>query len=209
MSWWSSNGASGAAEAVPGDWSWSALPEERNGNGSRPRPDAEPEPPPQDPGYDEGYQDGLAAGEARAAEQLASAVRAARQAARQVQEDQERLADELRDDVLALALGVARHIVGRELRGDAETFADLVREALNAFPLDQKVKIRVHPADLSQISSIADGGEVIPIAGARDVQWLADPQVAEGGCVVEGPERVLDGRLDHTLERIFKRLSHV
>lgn len=206
MTWWSADAGGSAPD--PGEWSWDSLPDRGPAVELDPSSDPAPEPAPDVPGYEEGYQDGLAAGEGRAAEALAGAVRAARQAARQVQDEQERLAAELQDDILVLAIGVARHIVGRELRGDAETYADLVREALNAFPLDQQVKIRVHPADLSRISSISDDGEVIPIAGGRDVQWLPDPQVLEGGCVVEGPERVLDGRLDHTLERIFRSLSH-
>jgi flagellar assembly protein FliH len=204
MTWWSSNGARPAGGA-PAEWSWGTLadrlppPEE-----SAP---AETDESP-DPGYDEGFREGVAQGEARAAEALASAVAAAEKAARRLQEDRQHLTEGVEEDVLVLALAIARHIVGRELRGDADTFADRVREALNAFPLNQAVKIRVHPADLSRISSISEGGDVIPISGGRDVQWIADPAIVESGCVLEGPERVLDGRLDHTLERVFQALRH-
>jgi flagellar assembly protein FliH len=200
MSWWSSEAGGGT---TPADWSWSTLTDE-----SRSPVDEPDEASPPDPGYDDGFEDGLEEGGRRAMERLAEAFQAADEAARKVQEAQDALAAQLRDDVLVLALAVARQIVGRELAGDAETFADMVREALNAFPLDQKVKIRVHPADLSVISSANGEGHVIPITGNRDVQWIADPEMAPGGCLVEGPERVLDGRLDHTLERIYGRLSH-
>lgn len=204
MTWWSSNGARPAAGG-PSEWSWETL-ADRMPPPEEPAPSEADESP--DPGYDEGFREGVAQGEARATEALASAVAAAEKAARRLQEDRQHLTEGVEEDVLVLALAVARHIVGRELRGDADTFADRVREALNAFPLNQTVKIRVHPADLSRISSISDGGDVIPISGGRDVQWIADPAIVESGCVLEGPERVLDGRLDHTLERVFQALRH-
>jgi flagellar assembly protein FliH len=204
MTWWSSNDARPAAGSEA-EWSWATL-AERMPPPEGPAPAETDESP--DPGYDEGFREGVAQGEARAAEALASAVAAAEKAARRLQEDRQHLTEGVEEDVLVLALAIARHIVGRELRGDADTFADRVREALNAFPLNQAVKIRVHPADLSRISSISEGGDVIPISGGRDVQWIADSAIVESGCVLEGPERVLDGRLDHTLERVFQALRH-
>jgi flagellar assembly protein FliH len=205
MTWWSSNGPRPAGDDSAAEWSWATLAARTPPPEDPAAPTAEESP---DPGYDEGFREGVVEGEARATEALASAVAAAEKAARRLQEDRQHLTEGVEEDVLVLALAVARHIVGRELRGDADTFADRVREALNAFPLNQAVKIRVHPADLSRISSISEGGDVIPISGGRDVQWIADSAIVESGCVLEGPERVLDGRLDHTLERVFQALRH-
>jgi flagellar assembly protein FliH len=111
-------------------------------------------------------------------------------------------------NLAALAVAVARHVMGRELSADgAGIIADLVRQALTHFPVNQPVRVRVHPADLSLISAVApDHGGPIPIGPGREVRWLADPQVQRGGCVVEGTDRLVDGRVDLALERVYRAL---
>jgi flagellar assembly protein FliH len=36
---------------------------------------------------------------------------------------------------------------------------------------------------------------------------VADARIVRGGCVVEGRERIIDGRVDLALEQIFRKLS--
>ena len=48
-----------------------------------------------------------------------------------------------------------------------------------------------------------------PITGARDASWLADARVARGGCLVEGRERIVDGRVDTALERAYRRMAQI
>ena len=47
-----------------------------------------------------------------------------------------------------------------------------------------------------------------PITGAREASWQADPMVEPGGCVVEGRDRIIDGRVDAALERVYRRLTY-
>jgi flagellar assembly protein FliH len=66
----------------------------------------------------------------------------------------------------------------------------------------------VNPHDLSSISTAAKpDGSGIRIAPGRNVEWIADADLACGGCVVEGRQRVVDGRVDHALERIYRKLT--
>ena len=37
---------------------------------------------------------------------------------------------------------------------------------------------------------------------------IPDETVSRGGCVVEGPERIVDGRVEGALERIYRTVSH-
>jgi flagellar biosynthesis/type III secretory pathway protein FliH len=37
---------------------------------------------------------------------------------------------------------------------------------------------------------------------------MADPAISAGGCLIEGHERIVDGRVDAALERLYRRLSH-
>jgi flagellar assembly protein FliH len=112
------------------------------------------------------------------------------------------------ENIATLAVTVARHIVGRELRTDAASVADLVKRALAEFPIDQPMRVRVNPHDLSLLSHpTPTGGDPAPIAPNRDVRWLADSRIQPGGCVVEGRERIVDGRVDTALERIYRKLT--
>src|SRR5581483_5312930 len=107
------------------------------------------------------------------------------------------------ENVAALAVIVARQLISREVSLDPELVADLVRRALTEFPIDQSVRIRVNPLDLSLLTlgAGADGSPLAPITGARDVTWQADPRISRGGALVEGRDRIIDGRVDTALER--------
>lgn len=161
---------------------------------------------------EEAWNRGFDAGVAETREQqqarIASAIGALEAAVAAVNAEQSRWADDARDHIIALATAVARHIVGRELRGDPHALADLARRALAQFPASEPVRVRIHPEDLAVLTSAVrpDGGS-IAIAPGRDVRWVADEGIARGGCVVEGRRRVVDGRIDYALERIFQRLA--
>lgn len=126
---------------------------------------------------------------AEALDALASSAEARRQAAD--------------DDIAALALGVARHLVQREIAGDPAILADLVRRATDLLPLEQRIEIRLHPMDLATLERHA--GLPAPRPGV-DVQWIADTAVEPGGCLVLSPRRLVDGRVDEALVNIYDRL---
>ena len=155
-------------------------------------------------GYEAGRVDGAIAESAR----LRNAVAAAETALDTIRANELKWQDCVTENVTALALTVARHIVGRELSSDATAVADLVKRALAEFPIDQPMRVRINPVDLSMLSLPgADGGDALPIAPNRDVRWLADLRIQPGGCVVEGRERIVDGRIDTALERLYRKLS--
>jgi flagellar biosynthesis/type III secretory pathway protein FliH len=211
MRWWSADAPSGGASAGSAAWSLEELAAAPGGYGAA-SAHAEPGEGSEarhrrelDEAYERGLLEGAEDGEGRATAELASAVTAAHAALVAAEEVHGSLTATLHEDLLALSCAIAREIVGRELRDDPAAFADLVRQALAAFPLDQPLRIRVHPGDLSRISAVS-GGEVIPIARGREVRWVADAAMVPGGCVVDGPNRVLDGRVDQALQRVFWEL---
>ena len=164
---------------------------------------------------DEGYARGLADGEAkaRAAAQadVAEAIAVIREITAQLQDVASMAPAVLEENVAALAVIVARQIVAREVSVDRELVANLIRRALTEFPIDQSVRIRVHPVDLSMLTVAGATGESVggAITGKRDASWLADPRVARGGCLVEGRDRIVDGRVDSALERAYRRMAQV
>ena len=111
---------------------------------------------------------------------------------------------ELTESLTALAVVIARKIVERELTTDPDTVTTLVHTVVAQFPMDQSVKIRLNPDDLAHIVESAEAGvEGSEFAAIREIRWVPDDSVVHGGCVVEGPDRVVDGRVDRALERLF------
>lgn len=158
-----------------------------------------------DDAYQRGYDDGRAEGAAVEAAKVGHALHALDEVMAALKEDRPQWMEAVERNLVALATAIAREIVGREMKGSADDVTDLVRRAISEFPLEAAVKIRLHPADLSAISSPLRGDVV---ESGREVRWIPDPSVAPGGCLVEGPRSVVDGRVEKALERIYTQLVY-
>jgi flagellar biosynthesis/type III secretory pathway protein FliH len=162
-----------------------------------------------DEGYARGLVDGERKGKAAAQAQVSETVAVLNQAIGHLHEVASLAPAILEENIAALAVVVARQIVAREVSLDSELVADLVRRALTEFPIDQAVRIRVNPLDLSLLTLNGIAKESAPITGTRDASWLADPRLSRGGCLVEGRDRIIDGRVDTALERAYHRMAQV
>lgn len=158
----------------------------------------------------EAYRRGLADGEAAAIggarDELASALKATLDALEEVRANREAWASTLRENLVLLAAAMARQIVDRALADDPSIFSDMAKRALASFPADEPVRIRLHPADLNRLE-LGEGG-VDQVVGQRSVRWMPDEDMTEGGCIVEGPDKIVDGRLDEALVRLARTLTN-
>ena len=160
--------------------------------------------------YETGFAEGRQEGEIAEGARLRTAVRATEEALEELRIGEMRWTGTIEENVCALAVIVARHVIGRELATDSEPVLELVRSALTEFPIDQPMRIRVNPTDLTAISrATVDGRDpLLALTRDRDARWLPDAAIAPGGCIVEGRERIIDGRVDIALERIYRRLTY-
>ena len=202
---WSSSSMPSATEAARWDW------EDLSSNGCGPVDESqlralrEEE---LETAYRRGRADGEEAAHSRARREVASAVAAVRGALAEVQESHERWEQVLEENLVALATAVAQCIVEREIAGDLDAFRSLVSKAVSAFPPAQAVRVRLHPDDLAMLAGAGDG--VVPdeeSTGGREARWIADEDIVVGGCIVEGPDRIVDGRIDEALKRIYWSLT--
>ncbi|HEY0778064.1 MAG TPA: FliH/SctL family protein, partial [Gemmatirosa sp.] len=150
----------------------------------------------------EGHAAGCAAGEAQAGAAFADAAGALDAAVREVQAHEARWMGDLRAHVAALAVAVAQHVVGREVAADDALVVALTTRAVAEFPAGEALVARVHPDDLDALKAAWDGA---PREGA--VRWMPDARVARGGALIEGRERIVDGRVDAALERLYRALA--
>ena len=111
---------------------------------------------------------------------------------------------ELEDAVYLLGLAIAKHLIQREIAADPDIVRDLVHRGLGAFPVGSRVEIHLHPDDLSALRSQFE----LPGQDeqANELQWMADTSVDRGGCTLETPHRVVDGRVDLALADLYNRM---
>jgi flagellar assembly protein FliH len=157
--------------------------------------------------YSHGFEEGRREGEHAEQARLRNSLRSVVDSLDVIRASEERWNGALEENIAALACAIARHIVDREIAADPELVSRLVKRAVGEFRIDQAVRVRVNPNDLSIIEANTDPSDT---AGeeARDVHWIGDPRIASGGCVVEGRERIVDGRVDTALERAYRRIAY-
>jgi flagellar assembly protein FliH len=148
--------------------------------------------------FEEGRSAGRAEAHAAADRRVADAVNALVQATATIRHHEELYAGALEENLVALATAIARHVIQREVQVDPSRIRALVQTAVAEFPHETALKVRLHPQDHALLNDDAS---------YRDVTWVADARIVRGGCVVEGRERIIDGRVDLALEQVFRQLT--
>ena len=153
-------------------------------------------------GSTQGYREGLEAARAGAAplvELLGAAVRAA-------QETRERALAGAEVELLALALALAERILHREVAATAGEVEALARGLLDRARDKRRAVLRVHPEDYAGLLE-ARRALLEGLPEDADLRFEADPAIGRGGCLLETPAGILDGRLESQLEEALHMLK--
>lgn len=161
-------------------------------------------PDPEQAAYTRGYEAGKAAAQEEAQRTVKRAAGLLVSTAEALDAARLGVVRELEDSVYLLALAVARHLILREVTTDPSVVRDLVKRGLESFPVGSRVEIHLHPEDLAVLRSQFE----LPGSDGRaaEIQWTADPSVERGGCSLETPHRVVDGRVDLALRELYHRM---
>lgn len=155
--------------------------------------------------YQRGHDAGLEEGAARVEERLRTALEALRRAAEALSASREQRLRDLEANVYAIALTAARKVVMREIAVDPSIVAELVRHARGMLENEGPLEIRLHPEDVNLIRSEGPSAGGDPEA---EVRLTADPTVERGSFVLNGPQRIIEGRADEALRRLYEKLCH-
>ncbi len=222
MSWWGEPGGEGLDRVVRGGreaapWGWEELPgvpavAPDRADPSEPVAHVDPEllRAEREAGEEAGFLAGVEEGESRARAEFAAALAALEGFVTDLEAQADARSAAAEERIRALALGVARVLLDREVRNDPSEIALLVRRALTALPPDVPVKVRLHPEDLSMLARPQQGESAPPSMGRPGaLQWSADPELQRGDVIVEAPERIVDGRVLPCIERIWEEMADV
>lgn len=150
----------------------------------------------------EGFREGREAGYAEgieAARQEADSIRS--QALAERAEILERSANE----VVALALVVARHIVKAEISMKPESVLTMVEAALSRMKGEERPTVRLSPETLEVVQQF-HGRLLQALPGAHSVDLVPDASLGDGDFVVQGEHGFVDGRVETQVESIDSAL---
>lgn len=163
-----------------------------------------------DDAYLRGMSEGREQGEMAERARLRGAMMAAESALDDLRAGEGRWLSNIEENIAAIAVAVAQQLVTREVSTTNDIVLEIVTRAIQEFGLDQALSIRVNPGDLESLQSAerAASDDMLVITKGREVRWVSDARIEPGGCVVEGRERIVDGRVDTGLERVYRRLTY-
>lgn len=152
-------------------------------------------------GLAEGYQAGVDKGTREATTKIQAEAQKLAQACAQLQKSLDDLNGVVADDLLALAIELAREVVRQEIATRPETLLAVVREALAQLP-HQHAAIYLHPEDASLLRSYM--GDQLSHAGHRIHE---DFKLKRGDCVLEAGGSQLDASVAMRWRRVLEGLG--
>lgn len=106
---------------------------------------------------------------------------------------------ETEEDILTIALAISRKIIGQEVRENPEIILSNIQQAIKKIGKTGRLVIQLHPEDLEILSQDAD--EIIhPQNKNIALQFETNTGLSPGDYIVEGEERMIDGRQQNQLK---------
>jgi flagellar assembly protein FliH len=102
------------------------------------------------------------------------------------------------NELVALALAVAQHIIRREIKQDPSQIVAVIREAIQLLPVaDQKITLSLHPDDAELVRAALKLDDAMPA-------WrlIENPLLTRGGCLVETDVSRIDATLEHRIAAV-------
>jgi len=152
-------------------------------------------------GYDEGFakgkQDGMTAGQANLNQQAQSLA----QIAGQLSKPLAVLDEEVVNELVTLAMTIARHMVRREIKTNPGEIVAVVREAAALLPSTSRtIKIFLHPEDTVLLK------ESLSISEQGIWELMDDPALTRGGCRLVTESAQLDASIETRLAAVVAEL---
>lgn len=182
----------GASKSAAAGQARPAGPEQR-------RPDSDP---PLDldairkPAYQQGYADGERDGAERVTAQFQSVMHSFSRTTEELAACKSSLRAEARDELVGLALAIARRVIHRELQVDPSAVLGIVRACLDRIDAAEIHRLRVNPADAGVVA------DFFRQTGNSEVEIVPDQSVRQGGAVLHTTQGQLDAQIESQLREI-------
>src|SRR3954452_9064253 len=154
----------------------------------------------------EGHAEGYELGRAEASAQCAPAVQALATVRAEAQPQRERVAEQMEESAVQLALQIADKALTGAITAQPERVVDVVRGALRCLVERERVTILVHPQDLQIVRESVDG-LIQQLGGIEHLDVQEERRVQRGGAIVRSATGEIDARREAKLERARETLQ--
>lgn len=161
---------------------------------------------PEEAAYDRGVQEGRDAARQELADEVQQVVQTLGGAAEQLRGERAKCVKIMEQDVITLAIAVARAVIQREVELDSSVVGAMVQRALTEVSWKSPVEVRLNPEDIAVVEAhfIAIEDHAKP----PQLEWTPDSNVERGGYIVETQHRLVDGTLDTVLSNLYEDLAN-
>jgi flagellar assembly protein FliH len=111
---------------------------------------------------------------------------------------------EAEEDVVKLAIAIARKVIYREISVDSEALLGLVKVALEKIEARELHRVRVHPEQVACIEHALKS-----IGAPRQIEVHGDPGLERGAAIFETARGSLDASVDTQLRQIERGFADV
>lgn len=148
-------------------------------------------------GMQQGIEDGKKAGMAELqarAEQLVGIMHVLDKPLQELDKDVEK-------QLIGLTIRLTRMLLKKECSTEDQHIQGVIHEALDFLPIQSRhIQVRLNPAD---IALLRDGGVDLE---AQDWSCIEDPDVSQGGCLVESDQSHIDATVETRLQQLVDQL---
>lgn len=111
----------------------------------------------------------------------------------------EQLDDQMEEQLVQLAMAVARQLVRRELKADPSQVLAVIREAMAVLPIGARaVRLHLHPDDAALVREMLSLAE-----GEQSWKIIEDPILTRGGCKVSSDSSQIDATVERRLHSVI------
>ena len=147
--------------------------------------------------YAQGHQDGAAAAQKEAAAQVQAVMERLARSIDEITGMRQRLRHEAEEDVIALAIAIARRVLHREITIDPGALLGLAKAALEKIDIRELHRVRVHNGSAGMLHEFLE-----KIGLPRRVEVVADPALERGAIILETGRGMLDASVETQLVEI-------
>lgn len=162
-------------------------------------------------GYQDGYQQGLKKAQEEFNQKNQSITENAEKEIRSmldsIEQAKEDILKKFEEDLQGLSIGIAQKILRRELQLEPDSIRTIINNVLDSYRNQAWVKINVSPSD-AEILTKADRSIIQELQKvSSNVKIVPDPDLKDGGCIIDLPDQVIDAGVDTQMEQIQKALN--
>ena len=152
-------------------------------------------------GFQEGFQAGFQKGLEEAKSQFLSEINEAQRIKEEIIKEREELYQQFEQDLVALAVDIAKRVIYDRLETDDEVLAHVVESTLRKIQGKVRVQLKVSKHDYGRISRLKER-LLSKLHHIEDMDVVEDDFLGIGSCVVDTGSGMVNGSVDARLREI-------